>query len=352
MSTDKSKTIIIAPLDWGLGHATRSIPLINYFNSLHYKVIICSYGNSGILLRKEFPQLEHITVEGIHASYTKGKAMALKMFFQLPKFLKAISNENLALQKLIDKIKPDFVISDNRYGFFTKKIPCYFITHQVFIKAGIFSILTNYLNRFYLKKYTEVWIPDAADEKNNLSGTLSHGKTNLKIKYIGPLSRFEYENHKEIKYKYTAIISGPEPQRSVFENTMTEFLLQTQYNCSLVGGLPDEENATVKNNVAFFSHLNSGKMKELIESSEIILCRSGYTSIMELVSLKKKVVFFATPGQTEQEYLENYFTGKPELQTGEIVLINGVEKRVIDLGKLKQFEFNNLKSTNLQITQS
>jgi len=345
MSPDKSKTIIIAPLNWGLGHATRCIPIIKHFAENNCRVIICSYGNAGILLKKEFPQLEHITIEGIHAGYPSGKGMIFKMLIQLPKFLKAISKEHIELQKLIDKIKPDLVISDNRYGFFSKKIPCYFITHQVFIKAGIFSFLTNYLNKFYLKKYTEIWIPDSSDEKNNFSGTLSHGKTNLKIRFIGPLSRFEYEYTSEFKYKYSALISGPEPQRSVFENEMTEFLLQNENKCALVGGLPDEENSVAKNNVDFFSHLETKKMKALILSSEIIMCRSGYTSVMEMASLKKKVIFFATPGQTEQEYLEKYFSEKKELQTGEIISINGKEKKVMNLGKLQRIDFNGFKQT-------
>lgn len=340
MPTDKSKTIIIAPLDWGLGHATRCIPIIKHYIKQNSRIIICSYGNAGILLKKEFPQLEHIAIEGIRANYSTGKGMALKMLFQLPKFLKAISKEHIELQKLIDRIKPDLIISDNRYGFFTKKIPCFFITHQVFINAGIFSFFTNYLNRYYLKKYTQVWIPDSENEKNNFSGTLSHGKTDLHLKFIGPLSRFEFVSENKNKYRFTAIISGPEPQRTIFENEMTGFLLKNENNCSLVGGLPEEENSVTKNNVSFFSHLETKQMNDLILSSEIILCRSGYTSIMELASLKKKAVLFATPGQTEQEYLVNYFYGKTELQTGETVVMNGEEKKVIDFGKSEQIEFN------------
>ncbi|MFZ5552285.1 MAG: glycosyltransferase family protein [Bacteroidota bacterium] len=334
------KTIIVAPLNWGLGHATRCIPIIRELIKNNHRVVISTYGNSEAVLKKEFPQLEFFTIKGIHAEYPKGKMMKLKMFLQLPQFLQAISREHVELQKLIEKTKADLVISDNRYGFFTKKIPCYFITHQVFIKAGIFSFLTNYLNRYYLKKYTEVWIPDSADEKNNLSGTLSHGKTNLNLRFTGPLSRFEYEPSKEIKYKYTAVISGPEPQRALFEKGMTDFLLQNSVACAIAGGMPGDANFAVKNNVTFYTYADSEIMKELLLSSEIILCRSGYTSVMELVAMKKKVIFFPTPGQTEQEYLEKYLQLKNELHTGENIIVNGTEKPVLDLGKINIDDFN------------
>ena len=310
----KQVHILYTVLDWGLGHATRSIPIIEYLLESGVKISIAGEGDSLFLLKNNFPQINFYQVHGIRVKYTSSGSMVLKMALSVPKNLKAIYDEHQQIKKLINKIKPDAVISDNRFGAWSKIIPSLFITHQINIVAPknlrwLEPILFR-INKYFLKKYTKVWIPDFADEIN-LTGKLSHNpKSLLEInhEFIGPISRLT--SCKNIKsnesYELLIILSGPEPQRSIFEKKCTEQSFASNLKTLLVRGKPQEDINYSQNNLKVVSSINSDELKSVITNTKYIVCRSGYSTIMDLSCTRKSALCIATPGQTEQEYLAEY----------------------------------------------
>ena len=292
-----------------MGHASRCIPLIKFYQSQGDTVILASYGESKQFLKKEFPELEHIHLPGIKVRYAKNSFTRLKLAFRFFYFLRQTKKEHTELDKLINDKKIDLVISDNRYGLNSKKAYCIFITHQLFIPAGIFSFIVNRINHSYIKKFNECYVPDFSSE-NNLSGKLSHGKHNLSnVNFIGPLTRFDQscEQKESYTYKFTLILSGPEPQKSIFENLVIHKFLQLGEKCCIVNSSHPEK---IEKNISYYKTQNTKELFNTINNSEQIICRSGYSSIMDLKILNKKAILVPTPGQTEQEYLADYHKNK------------------------------------------
>lgn len=312
--------ILIAPLDWGLGHATRCIPIIRYLLERKCEVVIAADGRPLLLLQKEFPLLEFVVMPGYNISYPKNGSMVLKMASQIPKILSGIKREHQQLKKIVNEKKIDAVISDNRFGLWSSEVPCAFITHQLMIKSPFGENLIHKLNKNYISKYSECWIPDC-ERENSLSGDLSHKFPLPKnAKYIGLLSRFFDGAQKDkAKYDLLVILSGPEPQRTLFEKKiigqLTTFSLKRKEAVGkvlIVQGITEKkERRNVSESVEIVSHLTSEELQKEILSSEIILCRPGYSSVMDLAVLCKKAIFIPTPGQTEQEYLAKCFSDSP-----------------------------------------
>ncbi len=302
---------MIAPLDWGLGHASRCIPIIRELLVHGDEVIIAAEKNLAAMLEKEFPDLKIIFLRGYRAKYSSFLPMFLSMAFQTPKFAWRIFREHEQLKKIILDYRIDAVISDNRYGLWNKKIQTVFITHQVMIKcpSGLKFLepLLYRINKFFIKKFDECWIPD--DEKK-LSGDLSYKYPfPSNAKFIGTLSRWKGKknNFSEKKYDVIGIVSGPEPHRSAFEKILIKQLSDSTLKCLIVLGKPEEQSeTTVHGNLSIVSHLDSKKLLEAISSSESVICRAGYSSIMDLEAIGKNAVLVPTPGQTEQIYLATY----------------------------------------------
>lgn len=313
------KNILICPLDWGLGHATRCVPLINGFISQKTNVIIAADGRPLAFLKETFPQLEFVKFPGYNISYPKNGKMSLKLITLLPKLFFRIVKEHFEVKRIIKNYNIDFLISDNRFGLWNKNIPSVFITHQIMIKTPKYlNFLEGILfriNKFIIKKYYKCWIPDF-EGSENLSGDLSHKyPIPPNSEFIGPLSRFSLpENNQEFidfKYDIIAIISGPEPQRTIFENILLSQLKSSDLKAIVVRGITDfVEHYELRKNCEVFTHLPTKQLQKYILQSKIIICRPGYSSIMDITALGKKAIFIPTPGQTEQEYLAEYLFKK------------------------------------------
>lgn len=307
------KRVLVAPLDWGLGHATRSIPIIRELQLKGCEVVIASSGNALILLKSEFPGLKFFELTSYQASYSKRVPLILKVFLQLPKFLLAIRKEHVQLEAIVTKEQIDFVISDSRFGCWTKLVPTVFITHQVNIQMP-FALkwmqgIINYFNCWQIKKFNQCWIPDFPE--NRLTGKLTEpGK--LPVKFIGMLSRFNKTTGGASQiYDYLALVSGPEPQRTIFEQKIRLCFSELKGRKILVRGLPGMGEEIVKlSDWDEVCHLTADKLQSIIEQSVLVICRSGYSSVMDLAALSKKALFVPTPGQTEQEYLSEQLMQK------------------------------------------
>jgi uncharacterized protein (TIGR00661 family) len=314
----KLNRILICPLDWGLGHATRCIPIIKKYIEEGCEVMIAADGRSLELLQKEFPHLKFIRFPGYNISYSESISMALQMLLSSAKILWKIYQEHQKLKKILEDHQIDLIISDNRYGLWNKNVRSIFMTHQIMIKStGKLKFLEPVLyriNQWFIKHYDECWIPDYEGE-DNLSGDLSHLYPVPKnAKFIGPLSRLAHHqipSQREDEIELLIILSGPEPQRTILENKIINQLRNIKIKTVIVRGIPgSNDKLDVPYYIAMYSHLATEKMREAISNAKIIICRSGYSSIMDLAVLNKKAIFIPTPGQTEQEYLAKYHTAK------------------------------------------
>ena len=300
------KNILVAPLNWGIGHATRCIPIINKLIENNYNVIIASSGRSLELLINEFPKNDFIKITDYNVKYFSFIPLSFSILFQIPKILLKIKKEKGELDKIIDDFSIDGIISDSRFGLYSNKKKSVFITHQLEIQSGFFKNLIQKINYSYINKFNECWILD--NQKNPLAGALSNPKKKTNnYRYIGPQSRFEKKTAK-IKYDILAIVSGPEPQRTIFEKILIKELREIDKKSLLVQGKPEMNKKKIDGNLEIVSHLSSKELNNVILESRLIICRSGYSTIMDLYKLEKNAILVPTPGQTEQEYLAKYLS--------------------------------------------
>lgn len=298
------KNILVAPLNWGLGHATRCIPIINGLLENDFNPIIASDGIALEILRKEFPNLQMLELPSYQIEYAKnGKNFKWKMFKNSPKMISAILKEKKIVKNWVSEYKLAGIISDNRLGVRNKKIPSVFITHQLRVLTGNTTWVTTKLHQNVIKKFSECWVPDFKD-KPNLTGKLGHIKNaSLNLKYIGPLSRIEKKIIPK-KYDLMVLLSGPEPQRSMLEEKLITELNLFEGKIIFVKGIVKKNQiTTIEGNMTFYNFMTSDQIETALNQSGVVICRSGYTTIMDLTKLGKKAFFIPTPGQYEQEYL-------------------------------------------------
>lgn len=297
-------SILVAPLNWGLGHATRCIPIIKALQQHGYNPLIASDGAALDLLKKEFPELDFFTLPSLKIKYArKGFWFKFKIILQIYRLYQCTAQERKFLKRLSSKIELKGIIADNRLGLYHETIPCAIISHQLKVYSGSTTQLTSRLHQFFIKKYDECWVPDNAD-KPNLSGRLSHLKqTTINLKYIGLLSRFELKEE-SLQYDILILLSGPEPQRSLLEKKMLKAFKDYDGKVIMVRGVvEDEEVIYFENSIKIINYLKAQPLEKLILQSKIVIARSGYTTLMDLAKLNKKAFFIPTPGQYEQQYL-------------------------------------------------
>lgn len=311
---NKQKKILICPLDWGLGHATRCIPLIDYLIQQGCTVIVAGNETTNALIKAEFPTLCFVYLKGYQVKYAASAwGLPFVIARQIPRLLKTIRYEHHWLQQAIDTYAIDIVIADNRYGLYSTKVPCVFITHQLQIAVPQSSFIqkwVNAMNHRMIKKFTAIWVPDV--ESHAMSGKLStHNNELSQVSFIGNLSRFNLAKSVPLKYKIMVLLSGPEPQRSKLEALVLSQLQHTQEPILVVRGKPDAQPIKPSNNqIHMVNHLAKNDLQMALLQSAIIVCRSGYSTIMDLIKLHKHAFLIPTPGQTEQEYLATYLAEK------------------------------------------
>jgi len=307
---NKTKTILVCPMDWGLGHATRIVPVIESLKKKNVNIILGADNRPLEFLKQRYPDLEIVKFPGYKPHYPVKGAMALKMISEIPEMIKQADKAHYFLENLIDEKSIDLVISDNRYELWSSKVKTVFVTHQLNIQTPKYGRVARPALRqmiySYIKKHDELWIPDFEGEPN-LSGELSHiDKFPLENHhFIGPLSRFQYVTPKRVSKQIDLLIllSGPEPQRTILEVKLKDQAFRSGLKTVILQGRTEENHHIVMENVEIFSHLPDEEFAGYINAAKTIVCRPGYTSLMDLVWFGKKAVFIPTPGQTEQEFL-------------------------------------------------
>ncbi len=304
----------MCPLNWGIGHATRMVPVIKELKAQGNDVVIGADGRPLDFLRGAFPGLPFIKFPGFDIRYPLKGSMTQKMALSAPRILLNIYKEHRKIDQLVLAHGFDAVISDNRFGLWTRKAKCIYVTHQLMVKtpwrSNFAEKILRKLNYFFIKKFDHCWIPDLPGEPN-LSGDLSHKyKALSNAVYVGPLSRFAGKHtvaeKNEKRYRFLCIVSGPEPQRTVFEERMTSLLKDQPFTSAVLRGIPGRQEKSVSGRVELFSHLDDGEFKKIVSLSETIIARPGYSTLMDLAAMGRNAVVVPTPGQTEQEYLASY----------------------------------------------
>jgi UDP-N-acetylglucosamine transferase subunit ALG13 len=295
------------------------IPVARKLRDMNHNVIIASGEDHLALFRNELTGLTYINFKGFKPGYSRHLPQYIYLLFKIPELIYHIIAEHKRLKKIIAEYKIDLVISDNRFGLWNNEITSAYVTHMPLIPlpkplkflepAGI------YLHRKIIEKYTFCLIPDLPGDIN-LTGRLSHGlKLPENVRFVGILSRFvdtgnSFRDPLKMSHN-TVILSGPEPQREILKQKLIEILKYKEPVTLMLEGKPGTRGEIEKiGNIIFYNHLPASRMKGIIEESECIISRSGYTTIMELVSLKRTALIIPTPGQTEQEYLAEYLSDK------------------------------------------
>jgi uncharacterized protein (TIGR00661 family) len=299
-----------------LGHATRCIPVIYELLNQNTEVWLAGEGAQEILLKKEFPGLPFLSLPGYRVKYGRSRLGLIRtIFLQAPHILRSIRQENDWLKEVVKEYQFDAIISDNRYGLHHTNIPSVFITHQLNIKSPFGKWSERILqkrNYRLINHFTECWIPDE-EKENGLAGQLSHPAVmpSIPVRYIGILSRLKKKNSEEKKNHLFISLSGPEPQRSLLENKIIHDIGHYNGTATIVRGLPGKTTLIPStNDIQFYNHLPSEELNKEMERAEYVISRSGYSSVMDIVTLGKRSILIPTPGQTEQEYLAEYLTEK------------------------------------------
>jgi uncharacterized protein (TIGR00661 family) len=306
----------VAPLDWGLGHATRCIPVIKALLEKGYEVWLAGEGMQKKLLENEFPALPFLDLKGYRVRYSRSaNGTLLKIILQLPRILACIRQEHRWLKKIMAEHGFKIIISDNRYGLYHPGADCIFIGHQLSIRTGKKNLGKKFVQRIqysFIEHFKLCWVPDHKGPEN-LGGELSHPARlpAIPVTYLGPLSRFSKKFIPEKKDHLLIVLSGPEPQRSWFEEKIIEDISHYPGTATIVRGLPGERSIIPSTNmINFYNHLDAETLNMEMEKASWVIARSGYSTIMDIAALKKKSILIPTPGQTEQLYLAEYLFSK------------------------------------------
>jgi len=320
MNQGKIPRILVSPLEWGLGHATRLAAVIVRLTDMGCEVIIAADGLPYTFLSRQFPQLKIIRLPFAPIHYAPAKkGFFLKLWIQLPRILRAIRQTRRALKSIVQQESIDHILADNRYGFCHAQVPSVFITHQLRPQpprgwTWLDTLFSRLIHQPMIREFDYWWIPDYAGEPN-VCGRLSHiANTPYKIRYIDPVSWLPQisinEQVQGSNYDLLCLISGPEPQRSLFESLVIEILEKATFRSVVLQGLPhpvgEQPKTRQQGHVTIYNHLPGNEIKELLLNSPHILCRAGVVTVFDLAALGVPALLIPTPGQTEQEYVAKH----------------------------------------------
>lgn len=289
-------------------------------------VILGVTPTTALIFNEEFPTLKKIDIEPYTITYSKTLPLSVKLLFDMPRILKVIKKEQQQLVQIIKEHKIDVVISDNRFGLYNKEVECIYITHQLNIQTGIFSFIVNKIHHRYIKLFNKVWVPDFEEDSKCLAGKLSRNTSLNNVVYIGPLSRLQKTDRVEDEFDYLCLLSGPEPSRTDLETILINAANVSNKKICLVRGMYPIPHS-INKNITTIDLPGALQLSQLINNSKTVVCRSGYSTLMDLHQLQKKeCILIPTPGQDEQLYLAGYWKRK-------------FGARVIEQKDLESFEF-------------
>lgn len=307
--------VLLSPLSWGLGHAMRDIPIIKILLAHDHDVTIAAWGNALVALKQEFPQCRFIQFEDYSSPYSAGRLFLPKFFLYLPVLLKAVSQERRNLARILTKDHYDLIISDNRIGAYSSSVPSLFITHQLHYHMPFalwpVELFALRINTYLHQKYDRIIVPDNPPGHMSLAGKLARpgsAETRSRAFFSGILSSIQKRDGVK-DLDYLVLISGPEPQRTKLEEILLPSIHELDGKSVVLLGSPQRKSEMPGSDACTVrTYVSNEEKVQLMNRAKFVICRSGYTTMMELAELqKKKGLFIPTPGQTEQEYLSWYY---------------------------------------------
>ncbi|MBO4873701.1 MAG: hypothetical protein J5542_00115 [Bacteroidales bacterium] len=305
--------ILVAPLDWGLGHASRCVPIVRFFIANGFEVVLGGGGDSLRYLCTRFPELTYVELPSARMTYGRRGMVSLPFLFSMFRFASNIRREHRALEKIISDYSIDYVFSDNRLGLYSEAVPSFYMTHQLNFDNGFLNRsaarMMKRLHLRYINKYRYCLVPDV-DGEMSLSGKMSN--TDLSVKHIGPLSRFYGMKVAKVDEEFDLLLlSGVEPQRTVLENIfIKKYSSMPNARLHIIRGVPSGDEISLPANITSENNPSDERIASLIVSAHRVFCRSGYSSLCDLAALGRRAVLVPTPRQPEQEYLAEHFKGK------------------------------------------
>jgi uncharacterized protein (TIGR00661 family) len=309
------KHVLVSPLSWGLGHATRDLPIIRHLLERGHHVTIAAEGRGLTLLQNEVPECDFVELRDYPTPYSATRFFVPKFVMMAPLMLRAMALEARNVRRLLARRHFDLIISDNRFNVCDRDTPSFLISHQLRFHTPMvlrpLEFVTELFNYFYHRYFTAVIVPDYPDPEANLSGRLAHRllfARHRKIYYAGVLASVERMHVPEDVDVFISV-SGPEPQRTEFERIVLDRVGDIDAGRIVVTlGKPEvQEVREINHRVTVHGFLDRKGQQEMLNRARLVVCRSGYTTVMELAELGKKALFIPTPGQTEQEYLARYY---------------------------------------------
>ncbi len=309
--------ILVGVLDMGLGHATRSLPLLRRWVTEGHELLLCSGGRALALLQQELPAVPTIAIPSYRLRYARGNHTTLFLALQTPRFLQDIRRERRHCAELVQRFRPDRIFSDHRYGMYHPEVPSMLLMHQITfaLPRGLEFLRrrVGVAHRLLLRGFHQVLVPDEPGlEGGLLSGQLSEiPPEDDRFQYVGILSSLpEPSDCAGETIDLLVSISGPEPQRTQFERQVLPQCRSYPGKVVVVLGKPEERLVHREGTLTVYSHVTRQQMANLVNRARCVVCRSGYSTIMELVECGKKALLVPTPGQTEQEYLARHLAAQ------------------------------------------
>jgi uncharacterized protein (TIGR00661 family) len=299
----EGKTILFAILNWGIGHASRSLPIIKIAQSKNNKIIIASDGLSLDFLKKELPDAKYYKLPSYNITY-RYQSIFYNLLIQSPRIFSTYIKEGKAITKIVSDESIDLIISDNRFNAFHPSVKNIYISHQLCIlhQNPIIAYLANSIHHLIMSKYDEIWVPD--DENHILSGQLSRSSI-IKAKFIGPLTRLNLKANTIKDIDLLLLLSGPEPQRTWLEESLIKAVPLKKLKTILIRGT-NTKGLSSTQDLEIVDLADTQTLESLLPRAKTIICRSGYSTIMDIASLNARIIYIPTPGQTEQEYLAHF----------------------------------------------
>ncbi len=347
--------ILITPLDWGLGHATRLCPLIDYLMVRH-ELILAASGRSYSFLKSRYPGLQVLRVPALPLRYWRSRR--LFNFGLVHIGVRLVVNfviDRLWVNQAVRRLDIDLIISDNRFGMYTSRSKKIFISHQIFpvFPRGLrmFEPMALKIYHRILRRFEMCLIPDNKARVDRLAGQLSNAPKDMTVQYLGPLSRFyDMECRPNDTYQVVALVSGLEPHRQLLIDKIVAQLGNSIYNVLIISGRPDKAFDITKGNIRLVSHLGDRQLCSYIKGAEVVIARAGYSTVMDLVAIGQTAIIIPTPGQTEQEYIAKWLDQKEMFCAtgqGDMDLVKDIACFVRKKGKLMQNLLKVKKSTGL-----
>lgn len=317
MSDDAKNRVLVCPLGWGLGHASRLIPIIYKLKESRNEVIAAGDRLQMQYIASFFSDIRTFDFPSFKVKFSKGSNQIIPILGIAVRLPYHIIKEHYALRRIIKEYGITQIISDNRYGLWNRDVKSVLITHQLRVKFPkpfrFLEPIGALFIRYLVGKFHECWVPDFQGEEN-LTGELSHPtKLTSNVKYIGPLSRFNGIEVPQVQKSWdlVGISSGPSPHREILIDLIADLGRKNNLKTLIVKGNPSDGNDILEiNGVYYAGHLNDINLASAIKSAKNLICRAGYSTIMDLNALKVNCILVPTPGQTEQEYLSSYLSEK------------------------------------------